>query len=231
MKQFLFAGVAAMVLAAPAFAAPVTYDSQAAFLAALGGAATQTQDFAGYAPGTNLSGVEFLPGVSGTTNDENLRAFMISSDTNLFASGGQRALGGLFYQFDIAGYNAVGFDIEFFDPAATAPGVIEIIFADMSSLLLDIFQTNPLESDPIFFGIISALDIVRIIWNEAPEVDGFSNEETGIDNFIVANVRASEVPLPAAAWLFVAGVGGLSYASRKKAKQARPETQIRVRGR
>ena len=42
------------------------FDSRTDFLAALGGASTQTQDFSGFAAGTILAGVEILPGVTST---------------------------------------------------------------------------------------------------------------------------------------------------------------------
>ena len=38
-----------------------------------------------------------------------------------------------------------------------------------------------------------------------------------LDNFVFSEVQLSEVPLPAAVWMFLAGLGGLGFARKKRA--------------
>jgi hypothetical protein len=55
-----------------AFAGFSTFGNLGSFQAALGGATTFTQDFEGLANGTNLSGVELVPGVTGASSGTSL---------------------------------------------------------------------------------------------------------------------------------------------------------------
>lgn len=218
-RLFLGAAAASLLGALPASAATLFIGDKAAnlaaFTAALGGAATQTQDFEGFADGANLFGVNFLPGTTGTTNAAQLEVFQGSGDKELFASDNTtRAAGNLFYQFNVGAFNAFGFDLEAYDPATPGPTVLEILFADNSVQSIDIFPTNPTEGTPIFVGIISPLDIVRIVLREGPEIGGQLNEEIAFDNFIAAQV--AEVPVPAAIWLFGSALAGFGYSARRK---------------
>jgi hypothetical protein len=93
----------AMVMAHPAFAAPYTkFDNFAAYEAALSGVPIITQDFEGFAPGTNLNNVEFLPGVSVTSNLPKVEVFDSGGDQDLFAYGtSERGQGNAFYDINL----------------------------------------------------------------------------------------------------------------------------------
>lgn len=181
------------------------------FLSALGGGTTFTQDFEGYADGTNLSGVSVLPGgVSVTTNLANLEAFLGSGDTELFAT--SRNQPEALYDINVNGaYHAFGFDIDAFNPATPGPGFLNVYFADgdLTYTGIPVLPTNATESDPIFFGVISDSPITRIVWSEGPEIGGINCcEETALDNFIAAQ----PVPEPSTWALMLAG-GGLASVS------------------
>jgi hypothetical protein len=189
-----------MVMAHPAFAAPYTkFDNFAAYEAALGGVPIITQDFEGFAPGTNLNNVEFLPGVSVTSNLPKVEVFDSGGDQDLFAYGtSERGQGNAFYDINFSQpYNAIGFNIESFDPATSGPAIIEIFFDDQTSVSIDIFPTNATESDPIFFGVIADTPIARIRLTEGPEIVGFEgNEEVALDDFVIATTSQPAPPPP-----------------------------------
>jgi hypothetical protein len=208
VSSFLLLSAAAAPAAVFSF-----YTDFTAFSAAVGGALV-SQDFEGFAPGTNLSGVEFLPGVSATTNMDSLEAFA-SASTVMFGLGG-RANGDARYDIAISlPYHAVGFDITAFeaDPndssTASGPGALTFTFADATSFATDVFG-NP-NGGPIFVGITSDTAITAIRWAEALEGDG-GNEETAIDNFSV-----SRVPEPGVALLLGAGLAGIAASRRRSA--------------
>ncbi|NEN89363.1 MAG: S8 family serine peptidase [Okeania sp. SIO3H1] len=169
------------------FSSLVDYQNQ------LGGASTNTQDFEGFSPGFNLDGVDFLPGIFVTSNFSKVEAFQGSEDTELFALGEISVEEDSFYNINFdESYNAVGFDIDGFDPNTPGPAILEIFFADGDSESIEIFPTNATESDPIFFGVIADTEIENIILTEGPEIDGVGNEEVALDNFIVGNVDNPE---------------------------------------
>lgn len=191
---------------------------------ALGGIAASTQDFEGFADGENLDEVEFLPGVFVTSNLPQVEAFQGSGDQELFGFGGSvRQQGNAFYDINFnQPYNAVGFDIEAFNPETPGPAVLEIFFGndidlnfdgeidlntstdlDLPDETIEIFPTNATETEPIFFGIVADTPIERIRLNEGPEIGGSGNEEIALDNFAIADtltstdefvIRASEIP-------------------------------------
>lgn len=200
---------AALGAAASAHAAtPTLTNSRAEFLALTAGDAVATQDFEAYAPGTNLSGVDFLPGVSATTNLDSLAVFEGSTSRSLFATARNQpdAL------YDIAitgGYRGVGFDISAYDPATPGPGFISFYFADGDTTYTNIpvLPTNATEQTPLFWGVISDVAVTRIVWSEGPELGGIACcEETALDNFVVA----APVPEASTTGLALAGlaVGG-----------------------
>jgi hypothetical protein len=169
----------------PADAATFTkFDNFAAYEAALAGLPLNTQDFEGFAHGDNLNNVEFLPGISVTSNLPKVEAFK----GHLFGFGGSvREQGGAFYDINFSQpYNAVGFNIESFDPDTPGPAIIDIFFGDQMSASIDIFPTNATESDPIFFGVIADTPIARIRLGEGPEIGGSGNEEISLDDFVIA---------------------------------------------
>jgi hypothetical protein len=174
-----------------------TYSNFADFQAGLSGQTPLTQDFEqGYNVGDNLNGIAFLPKVAVTSNMSTIQVFVGSgSDIVLFAFDtgpiNTRATPTRTY-YDInltLDYNAVGFNIDVWDPEANGPGNMEVFFEDSTSFSVDLDQTSGSESIPVFFGIISDSPIVRIRWSEPPEVAGVEGwEETALDDFAVANI-------------------------------------------
>lgn len=198
-------------------ATAVIHGDRTDFLNALGGAPTFTQDFEGYAAGTDMLGVEFLPGVTADTNLDSIEIFQGSGDKELFIHSRNQPTAE--YEILVGGnYRAMGFDIEAFDPATPGPGFLSFFFTDgdITYTGIPILPLNATESDPLFFGVISDTPIASILWSEGPETDGISCcEETALDNFVV-----SPVPIPAAAWLFASGLLGLIGTTRRSASRA-----------
>ncbi|MES2957400.1 MAG: PEP-CTERM sorting domain-containing protein [Pseudomonadota bacterium] len=198
----LLAGVAAMSASFSAKGAIVTQYFNVGTWSAAAGAPLLTQDFSGYAVNTPMSGVQFLPGVSATSNLPDLRVFS-STRLELFGTGGTaRESGTAYYQFDYAlPYLAAAFDISSFetDPAnpstAQGPGTMTAFFSDGTQQDFLINGTADPTFPSIFFGIVSDTPITRLRWAEALE-GGINpgNEETGFDNF---RVGALAVPEPA----------------------------------
>jgi hypothetical protein len=199
-----------------AHAAAVTlYGTQASFIAALGGASTQTQDFEGFAVGTNLAGVQLLPGVTMSTNLANIGVFNSASLGNVaFAT--SRTLPEAEYDINFStAYNAFGFEINAYDPATTGPGFLSFFFADGDTTFTLIPVLPPVtESTALFFGVISDRDITRIRWSEGPELTFSCCEETVIDNLIAP--RRASVPEPGTHLLVFAGFGAASWLIRRR---------------
>ncbi len=198
-------------------ASPTLTNSRAEFLALTAGDALSTQDFESYVPGTSLSGVDFLPGVSATTNLASLAIFDGSISQSLFAT--SRDQPDAFYDIAITGgYRGVGFDISAYDPATPGPGFISFYFADGDTTYTNIpvLPTNATESTPLFWGVISNVAVTRIVWSEGPELNGFSCcEETSLDNFVVA----APVPEASTTGLALAGLSVGAWMSRRRRKQ------------
>ena len=84
------------------------------------------------------------------------------------------------------------------------------------------FGVNPLDGN-LFFNsieavnrIVEAFDRTRPFIVIAPSVD-----YSAIDDLVFASFTeqgVSEIPLPAAAWMFLAGLGGLAAARRRRAR-------------
>ncbi|MGD1808772.1 S8 family serine peptidase [Dapis sp. BLCC M126] len=162
------------------FSSLVDYQNQ------LGTVPTNTQDFERFSPGFNLDGVDFLPGIFVTSNLPKVEAFKGSGDTELFILDRQSVREDSFYKINFdQPYNAVGFDIDSFNPSTPGPAILDIFFADGDTESIEIFPTNATESDPIFFGVIADTEIDNIILTEGPEINGVGNEEIALDNFIV----------------------------------------------
>ena len=198
----------------PLQAASLTvHATEVAFLAAAGGPVA-TQDFEGYAVGTNLSGVEFLAGVSVTTNMDVLQAFRPTGRT--LAGFGGRQKGDARYDIALSlPIRALAFDIDSFeaDPAepstAAGPGVMTVWFADATSQSFNV--SGNLTGTPIFVGLTSDTDITAVRWAEALEGNQLGNEETGLDNFRVVQ---RQVPEPTS--LLLAGAGLVGLLARKR---------------
>lgn len=198
------------------FAATSTlYMDRTAFLTALGPVPLAQQDFEGYADGTNMAGVQFMTGVTATTNLSSIEIFQGSGDKELFIfnRAGQTEA---YYDVLLSNpYKAMGFDVDAFNPATPGPGLLDIFFSDGDSRLgIAIFPTNATENNPLFLGVISDTTITRMRWSEGPELGGLCCEETALDNF----VAPAAVPVPAAVWLFGSGLLGLIGVARRGTK-------------
>jgi hypothetical protein len=171
-----FLSLCAVLVALPAVAATFTkFDNFSAYEAGLGGVPLNKQDFEGFAHGDNLNNVEFLPGISVTSNQPEVEVFVSGGDQLLFGFDRTGAGGSAsdFYDINFSQpYNAVGFNIESFDPGTPGPAIINIFFNDQTSASIDIFPTNATETDPIFFGVIADTPIARIRLSEGPEIGG-----------------------------------------------------------
>lgn len=171
------------------------FNTSVDFLASLGGTPFSTQNFESFSDGDNLNGVEFIPGVFVTSNLPRVEAFRGSGDTELFILDRQSVAEDAFYDINFSQpFNAVGFDIDAFDPATPGPAILDIFFSDGDSTSFNIFPTNPTESDPIFFGIVADKNISKIRLTEGPEIGGFGNEEIALDNFIVPRSAIANIP-------------------------------------
>jgi hypothetical protein len=201
-------GVAQTAYAIPSF---TTFTALPSFEAALGAAATFTQDFEGFASGTSLFGVDILPGVTASTNGTTLQVFD-SASIGKVMFGAPRTGSEFFYDVLLGSpYNAIGFDIQAFDPRAQ-PGRLDVFFADATSMSFDI-GPGASETTPVFFGIIAGSAIASIRWNEPPEpLSGGCCEETALDNFVVANV----VPEPSTVLMMGLGLAGALNVGRRR---------------
>jgi hypothetical protein len=171
------------------------YNNYADFQSASGGATLSTQDFNSYAVGTNMDGVDFLPGVNVTSNMDTIDIWgdntLVARDTVSTA----RIDGNAYYTVNFSqNYNAVSFNIVSWDPlACSLGGIMNINFSDGMSAEVTLYQTGADEFTPVFFGITSNTPIEKITWNEPKEINCVQlNEETSLDDFAVALLPDSD---------------------------------------
>jgi hypothetical protein len=196
------------------------FGTRADFLTGIGAVPTLTQSFEGYAVGTNLVGVNVLPGISISTNLESLNVFNSASIGNVaFAT--SRNQPEAIYNINFSGNTkAFGFDIAAFDPGTPGPGFLSFFFADGDTTytLIPVLPTNATEQDPLFFGVISSSALTRITWSEGPETNGIlCCEETGLDNFITIGV-SPPIPEPSTYALMAMGLGFLGWFARRRSR-------------
>jgi len=187
------------------------YNSVAAWQAAISGAA-QTQDFTGFAPSTNLTGVAVLPGVTLSSNLGPVQAFAQTA-----MAFGPRANGNAFYEAQYAlPFLAVALDITGFEAIPGVPstavdqGLLSFLFSDGTTQDLAISGGS---GAPIFVGIVSSSTIASFRWTEAHEGNG-GNEETGLDNLRVAMRATNPLPLPGSLPLALLALGTLPLIRR-----------------
>lgn len=218
MRRLLTAFALSAAAAGTAQAATV-YTSLAAWQAALTGGA-QVQDFSAYPAGTNLSGVDVLPGVSLSSNLGNVQAFHSASEQIAMAFGA-RTNGDAYYDIHYSqGYLAAAFDIIGYESidgnpnTAVDQGLLTFFFGDGSTESLWLPGGS---GAPIFIGIVSGVAITSIRWAEAHEASG-GNEETGLDNLRVAMPTAvdNELPLPGTLPLALLALGALPVVRRRR---------------
>jgi hypothetical protein len=199
-------GNAESALALPTFS---TFSNLGSFQSALGGAPTSTQDFEGFAAGTDLTITPFLPGVTATSSGTTLEVFNSASIGHVMF-GSPRTGAQFHYDLNLGNaYNAIAFDIQAFDPKASA-GRLDVVFADASSTSFNV-SPGATETTPVFFGILADSNIASIRWNEPLEpLTGRCCEETALDNLVVAHA----VPEPASVLALGAGLLGLFGARR-----------------
>jgi hypothetical protein len=192
-----------------------TFADLPSFSAALGGAATVTEDFESFAAGTNLMGAQVLPGLTATTAMPLLEVFQNALGNTMFAlKGGDLFRTNPAYILTGGGYRALGFDIAAWDPLAPGTLDIEVDFADGDSMLVNLVRPGgAVEADPQFFGIISSSAITSLRLSEPDEVGGGCCEEVALDNLIAANL----VPEPGTfSLLAAAGVSVLLLRRRAR---------------
>jgi hypothetical protein len=209
--------IAASLVGAVSSAQAVTatlYGTRADFLAGLAGAPTVTQDFNSMAAGTNLVGMNVLPGVTMSTNLPNLSVFNSVSLGNVAFANTPRNLPEAEYRINVNNaYKAFGFEINSYDPLTPGPGFLSFFFADGDTTYTLIPVLPPAtESTPIFFGVIADKAITRITWSEGPEIGFSCCEETVIDNLIAAQ----PVPEPGTALMMFAGMGVAGWLARRR---------------
>lgn len=219
VQHALCAALAAAGLGSAQAATVSLFGTRADFVAALGGAPTLTQDFEGYATGTNLVGVQVLPSVTMSTNLDNLKVFNSAGIGNVaFAS--TRNQPEAIYDIHLAGgYSAFGFDIAAFDPATPGPGFLSFFFADgdMTYTLIPVLPLNATELDPLFFGVMSDVEITGVRWSEGPELNGISCcEETGLKNLTVVGRDNGRVPEPAMGWVLISAMASAGWATHRR---------------
>ena len=199
MKRFLMIlGIVVLTMNLTAVHAAYTIYSDSATFNAAAGSPLLTQDLETYSVSDDLDGVELLPGLNVTSNAAIVEAWDSAGNIVLFAHDDvTRPTGSMYYDINLSNiYKAVSFNIISWDPAAPGPADMDIFFADGTSATESLSQTGPTESTPVFFGIISDVQITKIRWNEAPEVGGGGNEETALDDFTVGQVCYPDLPAP-----------------------------------
>ena len=121
------------------------YNDRADFITALGAVPILEQDFEGFSDGDDMNGVEFLPGISATTNLLMIEIFESAGDNGLFILPRDQATAE--YEINLTQpYLALGFDIDAFNPDTPGPGFVDVFFQDGDSALsIPLLPLNPTE--------------------------------------------------------------------------------------
>jgi hypothetical protein len=163
------------------------FDDLASFTAALGGAATQSQDLDGLALGTPIA--TLIPTVLDIGSTFGTLEVQDCSGSNAVFGfdGATRAAGNGRYDLIFgAARNALAFDVRSQDPA-TGPAQVEVQ-TGAGAATFPVSNTSGSESTPTFLGFISSVAFDRILFHEGLEVGGVGNEEVCLDRFLTGSV-------------------------------------------
>lgn len=208
----------ALLAAGAAHAAAVSvYTSLATWQAAVS-SPVQTQDFASYPLGTDLTGVAVLPGVTLSSNLGPVEVF--GPDAAAVAFGPARQVGNAYYEAQYAlPFRAVALDLYAFESlpgdgsTAVDTGLLTFLFSDGSTYDLAVAGGSGAN---IFVGIVADQAVTSFRWNEAHEASG-GNEESGLDNLRVAlRGNGNTVPLPGTLPLAALALGLLPLVRRRR---------------
>jgi PEP-CTERM motif len=193
-------------------AANVTFYASAAQLAAAIGGPTATQTFEGFAAGTNLLGVQVLPGVTMSTNLAGMSVADIAG-IGKAANLSVRDKPASWFDINIAGGNkAFGFEVNSMAPN-TGTAFIDFFFADGDTTFTRIpVLPQATENTAQFFGIISDKAITKIRWEEGALANNSCCEPTVMDNFITA----APVPEPTTGVMLMAGLAATGWLARRR---------------
>ena len=208
----LIAMIALTLLAAPAGAIPLLYDTQPEWAAAVSNIITTTFDgqagpaaFTWYnsAGGLTVSGVNFV-GVTGEVGDYKLKVYNPSYDS-LFERGSGPSLGGgwspgyIQATLPAGGVTALAFN--FATEVVSQNVTISLSSGDSYTL------TSPANSTMKFFGLTSAVPIASVQFSA-------NGTSTMVDNFAYGDLPAEETSEPAAILLGATGLAGIWLARR-----------------
>jgi hypothetical protein len=218
MKRSQFTATAVLAAAAlmaslgGAQAANVTFYGSAALLTAAIGGPTATQTFEGFAAGTNLLGVQVLPGVTVSTNLTGVSVVDIAG-IGKAANLSVRDRPESWFEINIAGGNkAFGFEVNGLAPN-TGTAFLDFFFADGDTTFTRIpVLPQATENTPQFFGIISDKAITKIRWEEGALANNSCCEATVMDNFITA----APVPEPTQGLMLMAGLAAMGWMVRRR---------------
>ena len=215
-RTLLSASLLSLVAASTSGAQTVTfYESRDVFLAALAGAAVQTQDFSGIPAGTSLTGVAVVPGLVAQSSFPRLEVFLSGGDRAMFGIGRELS-GGSYYEFvNVGGYTALGFDIQSWDPRTSGASLL-LTFASGATITRPLTATNATEGDPVFVGMITSVPFATLRLFEPAEVGGGINEEVAIDDL----VAATTVPEPSTVALVASGLVVMGLRARRRRADA-----------
>lgn len=160
------------------------------FTAALGGAATQSQNLDGIEGGTPIS--TLIAGVLNVRSTFPTLEVVSCGGTNAIAGSGGTVRQDGTGRYDLlfgAVRNALSFDVGAQDPA-TGPARIEVQ-TDAGTVTFPVSNLSGNESTPTFLGMIASIAINQVLVHEGPEVGGTGNEEICLDTFLTGSV-----PLP-----------------------------------
>ncbi|KQW45696.1 MULTISPECIES: hypothetical protein [unclassified Roseateles] len=215
MRRILIA--LALSAAGMAQAATVSvFNNLAAWEAAISGSA-QLQDFSGYANGTDLTGVDVLPGVTLSSNIGPVEVFGASKTAAAFGPARQAGNGYFEAQYALP-FLAAALDIVSFESipgdgsTAVDQGLLSFLFSDGTTRDLAISGGD---GSPIFIGIVSDSVITSFRWTEAHEANGV-NEESALDNLRVAMRGPNQLPLPGSLPLVMLALAAVPMARRRR---------------